>query len=78
MAQDIALHLNISCVPNFNSFCSSPGVLKMTSRPVVSIIGPKGKASDKTHPLPNVFRSPIRPDIVQYGTSPMGLCFVCD
>lgn len=37
----------------------------MTSRPVVSIIGPKGKASDKTHPLPNVFRSPIRPDIVQ-------------
>jgi large subunit ribosomal protein L4e len=38
----------------------------MTSRPVVTIIGADGKGSNKTHPLPNVFRAPIRPDIVQY------------
>lgn len=38
----------------------------MTSRPVVTIIGADGSASDKTHPLPNVFKAPIRPDIVQY------------
>jgi large subunit ribosomal protein L4e len=38
----------------------------MTSRPTVSIIGADGAASDKTHPLPNVFKAPIRPDIVQY------------
>merc|ERR1712144_175299 len=38
---------------------------KMTSRPTVTIIGANGAASDKTHPLPNVFKAPIRPDIVQ-------------
>jgi large subunit ribosomal protein L4e len=38
----------------------------MTSRPTVTIIGGDGKASDKSHPLPSVFRTPIRPDIVQY------------
>lgn len=38
----------------------------MTSRPVVTIISADGKASSNTHPLPNVFKAPIRPDIVQY------------
>ena len=37
----------------------------MTSRPVVTIIGADGSPSDDTHPLPNVFKAPIRPDIVQ-------------
>jgi len=37
----------------------------MSSRPTVSIIGAGGAASSKTHPLPNVFKAPIRPDIVQ-------------
>ncbi|KAF2403664.1 60S ribosomal protein L4-A [Trichodelitschia bisporula] len=37
----------------------------MTSRPVVTIIGADGSATNKTHPLPNVFKVPIRPDIVQ-------------
>jgi len=37
----------------------------MTSRPTVTIIGGDGKPGDKTHPLPSVFRAPIRPDIVQ-------------
>ncbi|MCJ1397632.1 hypothetical protein MMC11_000828 [Xylographa trunciseda] len=37
----------------------------MTSRPTVTIATAEGKASGKTHPLPAVFRSPIRPDIVQ-------------
>lgn len=37
----------------------------MSSRPTVSIIGADGKASGATHPIPNVFTAPIRPDIVQ-------------
>ncbi|KAF2139745.1 uncharacterized protein K452DRAFT_320343 [Aplosporella prunicola CBS 121167] len=37
----------------------------MTSRPVVSIISADGSASEATHPLPEVFKAPIRPDIVQ-------------
>lgn len=37
----------------------------MASRPTVTIISPDGKPSKDTHPLPNVFRVPIRPDIVQ-------------
>ncbi|GAM83985.1 hypothetical protein ANO11243_019750 [Dothideomycetidae sp. 11243] len=37
----------------------------MTTRPTVTIIGADGKASDKSHPLPNVFKAPIRTDIVQ-------------
>ncbi|KAI5799856.1 ribosomal protein L4 domain-containing protein [Geopyxis carbonaria] len=37
----------------------------MTSRPTVSIIGADGKASGSTCTLPAVFKSPIRPDIVQ-------------
>ncbi|KAI9749185.1 MAG: glycine hydroxymethyltransferase shm1 [Chaenotheca gracillima] len=37
----------------------------MTTRPTVSIVGPDGQASGSTHPLPAVFRAPIRPDIVQ-------------
>lgn len=39
---------------------------KMTTRPTVTIIGADGKASDKSHPLPLVFKAPIRSDIVQY------------
>ncbi|KAK7531741.1 60S ribosomal protein uL4 [Phyllosticta citribraziliensis] len=37
----------------------------MTSRPVVTIIAADGKPSEQTHPLPEVFKAPIRPDIVQ-------------
>jgi large subunit ribosomal protein L4e len=38
----------------------------MTSRPTVTIATAEGKASGETHPLPAVFKAPIRPDIVQY------------
>ncbi|KZF20153.1 hypothetical protein L228DRAFT_249827 [Xylona heveae TC161] len=37
----------------------------MTTRPTVTIIGADGSASDATLPLPAVFKSPIRSDIVQ-------------
>ncbi|MCJ1246787.1 hypothetical protein MMC30_003996 [Trapelia coarctata] len=37
----------------------------MTSRPTVTIATAEGKPSGETHPLPAVFKSPIRPDIVQ-------------
>lgn len=37
----------------------------MATRPTVTIAGGDGKASGKTHPLPAVFKAPIRPDIVQ-------------
>lgn len=40
----------------------------MTSRPTVGIIGADGAATKNTIPLPNVFKAPIRPDIVQYAT----------
>ena len=38
----------------------------MTTRPTVTIATAEGKASGETHPLPLVFKAPIRPDIVQY------------
>ncbi len=38
----------------------------MTTRPTVTIASADGTASGSTHPLPAVFSSPIRPDIVQY------------
>ncbi|KAF2170928.1 hypothetical protein M409DRAFT_63949 [Zasmidium cellare ATCC 36951] len=37
----------------------------MASRPTVTVHGADGAASNDTHPLPNVFKAPIRPDIVQ-------------
>ena len=37
----------------------------MSSRPTVSIIGKGGRPSGESHPMPEVFSSPIRPDIVQ-------------
>ncbi|KAI9818256.1 MAG: hypothetical protein M1832_004472 [Thelocarpon impressellum] len=37
----------------------------MTTRPTVTVLSAEGKASGSTHPLPAVFKSPIRPDIVQ-------------
>ncbi|KAF2718993.1 60S ribosomal protein-like protein L4 [Polychaeton citri CBS 116435] len=37
----------------------------MTSRPTVTIIGADGTPSNDTHPLPSVFKAPIRLDIVQ-------------
>ncbi|KAI0911181.1 60S ribosomal protein L4-A [Ustulina deusta] len=37
----------------------------MASRPTVTIIGKDGSPSGATHPIPTVFASPIRPDIVQ-------------
>lgn len=40
-------------------------IFAMASRPTVTIIGADGKASGATHPIPNVFTAPIRPDIVQ-------------
>lgn len=38
----------------------------MSSRPTVTVISPDGKPSKDTHPYPQVFLAPIRPDIVQY------------
>jgi large subunit ribosomal protein L4e len=38
----------------------------MTTRPTVTVISPDGKASKDTIPLPEVFKAPIRPDIVQH------------
>jgi large subunit ribosomal protein L4e len=38
----------------------------MASRATVTILTADGKSSGATHPLPKVFTSPIRPDIVQY------------
>ncbi|EON69329.1 large subunit ribosomal protein L4e [Coniosporium apollinis CBS 100218] len=37
----------------------------MASRPTVTVISADGSASEQTHPLPEVFKAPIRPDIVQ-------------
>ncbi|KAK2623652.1 hypothetical protein QTJ16_006833 [Diplocarpon rosae] len=37
----------------------------MASRPTVSILSADGSPSGASHPLPKVFTSPIRPDIVQ-------------
>ncbi|KAH6892090.1 ribosomal protein L4 domain-containing protein [Thelonectria olida] len=37
----------------------------MASRPTVTIIGKDGSPTGATHPIPAVFTSPIRPDIVQ-------------
>merc|ERR1712000_62395 len=39
--------------------------VEMASRPTVTILSADGSASGATHPLPKVFTSPIRPDIVQ-------------
>ena len=39
----------------------------MSTRPTVTIASAEGKPSGSTHPLPDVFKAPIRPDIVQYG-----------
>lgn len=39
----------------------------MTSRPTVTIHGADGKPGSETATLPNVFKAPIRQDIVQYG-----------
>jgi large subunit ribosomal protein L4e len=38
------------------------------SRPTVTIHGADGSPSNDSHPLPDVFKAPIRPDIVQYET----------
>ena len=39
---------------------------KMASRPTVTIAGADGKPTGATYPLPAVFASPIRLDVVQY------------
>lgn len=44
----------------------------MASRPTVTITTADGKPSGATQPLPAVFTSPIRPDIVQYVDRAMG------
>ena len=36
------------------------------SQPTVTIHGADGAATSDSHPLPKVFKAPIRPDIVQY------------
>lgn len=38
----------------------------MATRPTVTIASADGTPSGSTHPLPEVFKAPIRPDIVQY------------
>jgi large subunit ribosomal protein L4e len=43
----------------------------MSSRPVVTVHGADGAAGKDTLTLPNVFKAPIRPDIVQYAKSPI-------
>lgn len=50
---------------------------KMTTHPTVTIISADGSASGSTHPLPAVFKSPIRPDIVQYGNLPVAFPPCC-
>jgi len=52
----------------FAPYLTNHTVVKM-SRPTVTIIGADGAASQNTHPLPNVFKAPIRADIVQYEIS---------
>lgn len=46
----------------------------MSTRPTVTIASAEGKPSGDTHPLPDVFKAPIRPDIVQYGLYPPFRC----
>jgi hypothetical protein len=57
------LHLSIERI-NVNRYDSTTDT--MTSRPTVTIHGADGAAGKDTHPLPSVFKAPIRPDIVQY------------
>ena len=38
----------------------------MASQPTVTILKADGTGSGSTHPLPQVFLSPVRPDVVQY------------
>lgn len=45
----------------------------MSNRPTVGIVGADGASTGKTLSLPAVFSSPIRPDIVQYETTTLGL-----
>ncbi|RFU33466.1 hypothetical protein B7463_g2880, partial [Scytalidium lignicola] len=40
-------------------------LVEMATRPTVTILSADGTPSGATHPLPKVFASPIRPDIVQ-------------
>lgn len=56
----------LSTVDNATQLTTQQQTAKMTSRAVVTIISADGKPSSNTHPLPNVFKAPIRPDIVQY------------
>ncbi|KAI9890325.1 MAG: hypothetical protein M1814_004235 [Vezdaea aestivalis] len=38
----------------------------MTTRPTVTVLSGEGKPTGSTHPMPAVFKAPIRPDIVQF------------
>ena len=42
----------------------------MATRPTVTIADIDGKPSGSTHPMPDVFKVPIRNDVVQYVESP--------
>jgi hypothetical protein len=59
------IELDRYLVVNWRSGKLIAKVSKMVSRPTVGIVSADGSASGSTHPLPAVFSSPIRPDIVQ-------------
>ena len=44
---------------------SKTNAVTMATRPTVTIASHDGTPSGSTHPLPAVFKAPIRPDIVQ-------------
>jgi hypothetical protein len=55
-----------STTSNFTFTTKAHQLIAMASRPTVTILSAEGKPSGSTHPLPKVFQSPIRPDIIQY------------
>ncbi|KAF7899263.1 uncharacterized protein EAF01_008476 [Botrytis porri] len=57
---------NINTFPTTNdNHDTGHQFVEMASRPTVSVLSADGKATGTTIPLPKVFTSPIRPDIVQ-------------
>lgn len=59
-------NLEFHCIYNFTYNWFAATEIMATARPTVSVLGADGAASGDSHPLPNVFRAPIRLDIVQY------------
>lgn len=57
----IRLHLDGVSYPQVDHL---PATAAMATRPTVTIASQDGTPSGSTHPLPAVFKAPIRPDIV--------------